>query len=312
MDGYMENKITDSAYRAYKTQNYNNLRLSITSTWNGKKYYKLDTLDGKTRFFKSLIKSLINTHFFYGEGAKREIYKNTEIQNHIESIRKTKVQAAIKKFHSAVEKAKILGKGLLALRNMHAKGVMLKEEFWKEAIKPQDKKYLKENVLAIKEGLVERNGVLYNTKTQSTKFSGSGVSNYVIDAKKQFFSIHSSRIGGKAIIGAGEIMTNQKGEITAISNRSTHYRPDEENMIDVLLFLEEQGVDLSKMKLVIYDYDNFLDFFADIPDDDSDFDNSYVCNALQFLEVKKRGSQQDLEKTSITRRTRLGNALNYY
>ncbi|MDP1834624.1 MAG: hypothetical protein Q8K75_01730 [Chlamydiales bacterium] len=61
---------------------------------------------------------------------------------------------------------------------------------------------------------------------------------------------HSSFLAGGAIIGAGELKI-ENGELKAISNRSGHYKPNEQNLLDVLKILDAKKVPLENVQLEV-------------------------------------------------------------
>lgn len=63
---------------------------------------------------------------------------------------------------------------------------------------------------------------------------------------------HSSFFMGLPVISAGEIITNATGEILYLSNRSGHYKPSEQSTLHMLRQLRAQGVDLSKVTLLMH------------------------------------------------------------
>ncbi len=285
-------KISESGYLAYQTNQTKSLYLRVEVTKNGNVYYKIDTLNSdlnkkltqlSIQFFKSIIKSKLS--YYYADEAKKIINQLPETSKAM----KAEVSHSIKiKFKRAVEKAKLIGRGLVALKKQGIKGTILNEAYWSEAIDPQHKlfknhkvRYLKNKQrkqfkLNFENGAVKRNGRPFDTSTSATSFSGKGVAIFVVDPKKNFYSSshkigqfhHSSLIAGGAILGAGECMTNMNGEFVAISNKSGHYKPNIECMINVLSILKEQGIDLSKIVLVLLEEKK-----------------SFGCNALEFLEA---------------------------
>ncbi|MFJ7795901.1 RHS repeat domain-containing protein [Pseudomonas sp. NPDC096950] len=97
---------------------------------------------------------------------------------------------------------------------------------------------------------------------------------------------HSSGFGGGRVLDAG-LMTLYQGRIAFIENKSGHYRPNMEQKINTLHFLQQSGMDLS---------DTFLsDFIPMIPTDPADphsarvpyFDGEEIFRADDFY--KKRG-----------------------
>lgn len=63
------------------------------------------------------------------------------------------------------------------------------------------------------------------------------------DSKQRFH--HSSFFGGKAVKGAGIIVTDDHGFLTHVYPHSGHYRPGEQDVQRVLCYLFSAGVDLS-------------------------------------------------------------------
>lgn len=62
---------------------------------------------------------------------------------------------------------------------------------------------------------------------------------------------HSSFLSAGAVIGAGEFITDAQGVIIEITNKSGHYKPGKENMLDVLKSLADQGFKFGNTKLNI-------------------------------------------------------------
>ncbi len=77
---------------------------------------------------------------------------------------------------------------------------------------------------------------------------------YVIDADQNIYAAekeekllhHSSFLNGGAVICAGRLSTNFKGEISRISNESGHYYPTEENFRDALTVFKSKGLDIEE------------------------------------------------------------------
>jgi hypothetical protein len=63
---------------------------------------------------------------------------------------------------------------------------------------------------------------------------------------------HSSFLSGGALLWAGEIKTNQDGEITYLKDESGHYKPTPEQAINGLAVLQKRGVNLSKVTYECY------------------------------------------------------------
>ncbi len=86
-----------------------------------------------------------------------------------------------------------------------------------------------------------------------TKNPFTGTLIYVIDANRNIFAApkqegsfhHSSLLGGEAVICAGRIALNNRGEILWISNESGHYAPTEDDLKDGLKVFAEKGVDIN-------------------------------------------------------------------
>uniref|UniRef100_A0A7S1BGF5 Uncharacterized protein n=2 Tax=Corethron hystrix TaxID=216773 RepID=A0A7S1BGF5_9STRA len=60
---------------------------------------------------------------------------------------------------------------------------------------------------------------------------------------------HSTFFGGKAVAGAGIIITSKGGHITRLYPHSGHYRPGEAHLQRTLFYLQQSGVDLSKVQV---------------------------------------------------------------
>lgn len=62
---------------------------------------------------------------------------------------------------------------------------------------------------------------------------------------------HSSFLSGAAVLGAGELITDETGKLTGITNKSGHYKPTAENILNVLKKLDEADVDLNHVEVKI-------------------------------------------------------------
>ncbi|MEX6429946.1 hypothetical protein AB6A68_08855 [Ferrimicrobium acidiphilum] len=99
--------------------------------------------------------------------------------------------------------------------------------------------------------------VVYDTGTMFSKFMGSGFAIFVMDKAGKIYSAqhkvglfhHSSFLAGGAVAGAGE-MKVESGTLKTITNKSGHYRPTAEEMVQVLDELYSRGVDLKKVDYV--------------------------------------------------------------
>ena len=122
--------------------------------------------------------------------------------------------------------------------------------------------------LEFKEGLIWQNQSPYDTSSEETIFSGKGWAIFVIDPKRQFYAgtheigrfHHSSFLGGSAILGAGEMQTDANGRLIALSNKSGHYQPSREQLLNTLLTLKQANIDLSQVKLIEYTREGRLIF----------------------------------------------------
>jgi hypothetical protein len=97
----------------------------------------------------------------------------------------------------------------------------------------------------------------FDTSSMYSKFMGTGYSIYVMDKKGKLYAAqhkvgifhHSSFLGGGDVAGAGEIQV-VGGVVKSITNKSGHYQPTEDEMVQVMRELEGRGVDLSAVEYV--------------------------------------------------------------
>lgn len=59
-------------------------------------------------------------------------------------------------------------------------------------------------------------------------------------------------MAGGVVKVAGEIKTDPQGNITEVSSKSGHYKPDKEELLTGLRVFKSQGVDLSKVRVVLH------------------------------------------------------------
>ena len=184
---------------------------------------------------------------------------------------------AKQKLRIAVEKAKIIGKGLNKLTKQGIKGKVLDELYWREALaifhffannrSPvaylSNEKSRRPFRVFFKKDPVDNHANLtrgnlantFNTADHSTAFSKQGYAIFVISPEKIMYSgshsvgqfHHSSFLAGSAVLSAGEIKTNAEGEIVWFSNKSGHYQPGMDQVVNALKFFKSKGVDLSKV-----------------------------------------------------------------
>lgn len=107
-------------------------------------------------------------------------------------------------------------------------------------------------------GQVFRRGAPFDTAHESTQHSGQGTAIFVMDSKGLFYAgshirgkfHHSSFLGGSAVWAAGEIQTNEQGQILSLSSKSGHYKPTKTQNLNALKVLEKGGCDLTKIKFI--------------------------------------------------------------
>ncbi|MFI5342805.1 MAG: hypothetical protein ACHQUC_01155 [Chlamydiales bacterium] len=123
----------------------------------------------------------------------------------------------------------------------------------------------------------ERVGNGSDRNTRQLKYK-EGVAMYVMGPDQTLYATsqivnekhHSSFMAGGAVIGAGECKVVD-GKLTMISNKSGHYKPSKENMLDVLRVLHKQKVPLTDVRLELTLPDNSKHIYK---------------SALEFLETE--------------------------
>lgn len=108
-------------------------------------------------------------------------------------------------------------------------------------------------------GLASRNGNLFDTSGMRTVFSGPGSAIWVQSPKDNFYAgdhikgqfHHSSFLSGGEVKCGGEMQATQ-GKITRISAKSGHYQPTAGHFAIALLALEQLGLNLSAVKVVVW------------------------------------------------------------
>jgi len=66
--------------------------------------------------------------------------------------------------------------------------------------------------------------------------------------------LHHSSLGrGKLVISAGELIVDVSGHLIEVTNLSGHYRPGRKQTLNALSILASRGIDLTKVKLSVYD-----------------------------------------------------------
>jgi hypothetical protein len=110
------------------------------------------------------------------------------------------------------------------------------------------------------DGKLTRNDQPLNTAHEITAHSGQGYAIFVIGPKEDLYTSshvmgvfhHSSFLGDGATMAAGEIKTDENGEVTDLSSKSGHYHPTDRENIFMLRHFKDKGVDLSKVTFTAY------------------------------------------------------------
>lgn len=133
MDGINKGdfKISQSAIKSYKNNNFDGLYVRITKIGE-QAIYKIDTTNFTSlQKVKHFIFSLLtSTTYLHGKKAEEFIKTTDKITQNITKI------FIKEKFQRAVQKAKIIGKGLMEMERQGIKGTILKDDYWDEAINP--------------------------------------------------------------------------------------------------------------------------------------------------------------------------------
>ena len=141
----------------------------------------------------------------------------------------------------------------------------------------------------VESGTLFRNGYPYDSSSDNSIFhGGQGVGIFVIGPDGELYCgghvrdvfHHSSFFGSGAIMCGGEIRTNTNGQIVFLSNQSGHYRPTEEQNIQMLEWFERRGVNLAG---VTFSYFSTVDY------------RSREMNAATYLKDARRRAE-DFER----------------
>ncbi|MFT5316785.1 MAG: hypothetical protein ACI8RA_000022 [Chlamydiales bacterium] len=108
--------------------------------------------------------------------------------------------------------------------------------------------------------ILMRNGKTYDTSHEKTEYHGEGFAIFVVGTDKKLHCAshtkdefhHSSFYAGRPVLCSGEIRTNPEGKLKWVINKSGHYRPSVVENLIFLKFLEENGIDLTKVKFGDY------------------------------------------------------------
>lgn len=115
----------------------------------------------------------------------------------------------------------------------------------------------KDFLLEIKEGAFYYKGELFDSHEFYSIHSGKGKAIFVMDADGNLYVAkhkagrihHSTLYAGKEVLGAGEVIV-KNGKLIQITNKSGHYRPGIESMLEVLEKLSAK-IDLTGVKVEI-------------------------------------------------------------
>ena len=98
--------------------------------------------------------------------------------------------------------------------------------------------------------------VPFNTRFERTNRAGTGTAIFVVPPDKKLYAgthipgkfHHSSFLSGGAVLGGGEMRTDDDGYITLLSNVTGHYKIEEAQEKIMLEFFKDKGVNLDKVK----------------------------------------------------------------
>lgn len=149
--------------------------------------------------------------------------------------------------------------------------------------------------------LLSADGKPFDTARMVTMQSGPGYAIYVMSAEGNFhvrshsvgYYHHSSLLAGADVAGAGEIKV-KNGKIKKLSNKSGHYTPGHENLLQVLAMLQKKDVDLD-FKLMVMpsgrEYPSVSAFMTDQRLDDASIQRvTQAMNLVSTIPVKQRGA----------------------
>ncbi len=128
----------------------------------------------------------------------------------------------------------------------------------------------------------------YDTSSLVSNFMGRGYAIYVMDGQGNLYANqhkvgifhHSSFLAGGDVTGAGEIKI-ERGAVKAITNKSGHYLPTSEEMVQVFEELEARGVNLSAVEYIPMGTPDAFGLRGKDP---------YPGGAKKFLEDQRAGS----------------------
>jgi hypothetical protein len=179
------------------------------------------------------------------------------------------LKQGMEKFHRATDLAKVIGKGTLKIAKQGYTPLKLHPEFIYEINQQKTEPlnavcYVGPNersawAVRIEAGKLFRNEKIYVSSENKTLFQ-SYLDAFVIAPDKTLFAggielkkfHHSSFLAGGATIFAGELETDASGNITKITNRSGHYRPQKEHLLQALELFREWKIDLARVHLTEY------------------------------------------------------------
>jgi hypothetical protein len=131
----------------------------------------------------------------------------------------------------------------------------------------------------------------YDTSSFSTNFMGRGYAIYVMDGNGHLYASehrlgifhHSSFLAGGDVAGAGEIKV-ERGVVKSVTNKSGHYTPTSEEMVQVFEELEARGVNLAAVEYIPI---GLPDMFGNVDLHNKD---PYPGGAKKFLQDQRAGA----------------------
>lgn len=179
------------------------------------------------------------------------------------------LKQGLEKFHRAVSLATVVGKGISKITEQGYIPLTLHSKYIEEIVQQKTNplnavRYLGSGerspwTVNIESGKLFRNDGFYFTSENKTHLE-SCLDAFVIAPDKTLFAgaielgkfHHSSFLAGGAAIFAGELETDGLGKVVQITNRSGHYRPQKEHLVQALELFCEWKIDLSQVRLTEY------------------------------------------------------------
>lgn len=150
--------------------------------------------------------------------------------------------------------------------------------------------------IGFSDGRLTKGGDPYSTKQENAAFSGPGSAIFVMSPGGKLYAgshkigqfHHSSFLSGGPVKSAGEIKTDEHGNITKITSKSGHYKPSKEDLLKAVSAFKNEGVNVDNIEVVLVGMDYEASYLS--AESFLDSQGSILPDSINGLKLEKDDS----------------------